>query len=293
MSVFKKETADFIFSLRHDNSLLIWFKEGKPDFVSPFSEVTDYIKAAKDEKGRALEVEVMDLFGTINSSSGRVVQDVLSAFSYTFKTHEDQREQLMEGLRYFIHAKHYKLFESLNPEPLLNKYKEDYNTALERYPAFLKEHDELNEKARVLHLNDPLVATTGLLVYASIDANWFIYETRKTSEERPEYLYSIDRRDLENNILVPDVFMGSQKECINQVMIEQIENYGISYENVLKKRQENAALRTMLKELEIVTDVPADQRLEAKEAAAEQAEQESAVLDQNLTRLKAYATIKE
>lgn len=292
-SVFKRETIDFTFSLRNDNTLIIYINDDAVPtatldrYNSVGSSVVHYYTLPFKT---VVKLEISNFFETMAShASGLLVQYVLSAFKEQFLPKGDQREQITEGLIYFVHAKHYKLFEQADPKPLLNKYIQDYKDIRERYPIFLEEHDRQVEKARVQHLNDPLVASTGLIVYSTLQCNWYVYETQERSLEAPEYLYAVDSRS--QTAFHTDSFKGRQKECINFVMQQQIDLYGISFEQVLKKKQENEALRTMIKELEIVTRVPLRNRLETQEEAATQQEHDEASLDQNLTRLNAYATL--
>ena len=192
----------------------------------------------------------------------------------TFKIGERQREQLANGLKYYLVALHYKLLvpQDVAKKKLETLYK-DYCNIKSALPSFQVQVQEYERKCAEAHIGEPLVASTGLILYATRDYWWTVAETQIRSEEKPEYLRIIQKsyvlhntsdyesEDLDatvNNTIISD--LKEEKECIVEVMMEQESAYGCSLSGLKDLKGQESQLLKTIQEFEILFRIPEDQR---------------------------------
>lgn len=261
MSSYKYETENLEFSWGNDGSVLFRTK-GKNILERGVS-----IKNVEDLElycfeGESIALRIPDFVKQDQS----LAQKIITLFVPIVKNH--LRNEIVEGLRYYKVAEHYKL---MVPQDIaivkLNALRKDYDNIIGKYPIYLEELECMEDRARINHINDPLVATTGLMVYATLNATWFIWETLDKAESTPEYL---NRVDLYTDNYSYNVETNTQNECIKYVMNAQESLYNMSLATLVKKRNDAETLLKNINDLEIVLKIPAPERWEERNRKIEQ-----------------------
>jgi hypothetical protein len=285
MHVFKRVSESYGFELKNKDL----YVTANPDSVQsaltyPQGRVPPGFKSYEPIKGLPALLVIEDYLDRIKTpEASNIIQIVLSGFHYTFKPHEDQREQLRKGLRYFSLADHYNVLSAALPQEMLDGAKARYTELLEKITSL--EHDYVISEQMIqkFHINEPLVATTGLVVHATINHNWYVYETNQPHSDLPEYLFNVlHHNDFKLTTNADVVFTGTQNECLNYVRDKQKEIYGISLDEfkTIKTKLDNG--KRVVDDLEVLLDVPFKDTLAGKTELAEKEQQTAEKLEENL-----------
>lgn len=174
------------------------------------------------------------------------------------------RKEIIEGLKYFRLAFLYGL---LVPQDVANvklaALRRDYQNILDKLPEFNSNLEKTEQESVKNHINDPLIATTGLIVYATVDVTWLVSETQEQAPDAPEYLNIVDEKAnysyYWDNYEIA-VFKGTQLACINYVMEQQKQKYGFSISDLMNTRQQKVELTQKIDGLETVLMIPYQDR---------------------------------
>jgi hypothetical protein len=280
---FKRETENYKFELKKTDLHI--------KLIGDFSELTFYADAGYSEyshsKGMPVELIVYNYLERIKTDeASQVVNTVLSAFYRTFKPQGDQREQLRKSLRYFSLADHYGVLKAAFPNEIIEGVREKYNELVDKLTHL--ENDVLLTEALIKksHINEPLVATTGLVVYAALNDNWLMFETNERHSTLPEYLYSVlHHSDFKISTNVSLVFTGTSSECQKYILDRQKDVYGVSlseFKNLVRKLESNIKLA---EDFEVLLDLDFDSTITGKREKAEKESALERITENNLHHL--------
>lgn len=288
MHAFKRESASYEFELKNKNL----FISAKPVSIKDAPDLEKYIPqlgyiAFIRTKGLPSILVIEDFLERIQTpEAGSIIQMVLSAFYYTFKPHEDQRDQLRKNLRYFSLANHYGVLRAALPQEVLEGAKLKYQDLLKNIDSLERDYIISEQMIQKFHINEPMVATTGLIVHATLNHNWYVYETNQPHSDMPEYLFSVlHHNDFKLTTNADVVFTGTQNECLNYVKTKQKEIYGISLDEYKTIRNQLNNSKNQASDLEILLDVPFKDTLQGKAELAEKKAQTEEKVEESISYL--------
>jgi hypothetical protein len=283
MHAFKRESANYTFEL-NDKSLQVGHK-------NEYGKMTRFDYEGYTEYGynkRMPYILIIENFmeKIKSQEASAIIQLVLSAFYHTFEKHGDQREQLRKGLRYFALAEHYGVLNAAFPQEVLDGARAKYDSLKEKLEGLNNDFVISEQMVKKFHINEPMVASTGLIVYAALNDNWVIFETNERHKDIPEYLFSVlHHYDFKLVTQVSAVFTGTQNECQQYVRIKQKDTYGISLDEFKAIERKIEVTQRLVEDLEILLDIPYDQTLHGIKEIKEREEAVQTSVATNLQHL--------
>lgn len=284
MHAFKRESTDYTFEL-NDKNLTISCNDYLTGNMTRFDS-DDYVEYGRN-KGMPYILVIKDFMEKIKSpEAGTVVQNVLSAFFHTFEKQGDHREQLRKGLRYFSLADHYGVLAAALPSEVLEGARLKYDQLLSDVDSQVNEYAITEQMIQKFHINEPMVATTGLVVYATLNDNWYIFETNERHKDIPEYLHSVlHHTDFKRVTSVTSMFTGTQNECQQYVLNKQKDVYGVSLSEFKNLATKIDFTKKLIDDMEILLNVPYDQTYAGKIELAEREQALNNVVGLNIHHL--------